>query len=153
MLWSILVKYASNLSPALSIRFPMVLVDTAGVTCSWVSSLDAVRAVTDVRIMHRCWHESILRSRSEPDLWVLACSTEHLIKTATRHSYIAPNMCRNPSLGQFSFPRAKNFISFKCSIWVRTCQWDIPWWQRSQSLRVLQFLPPVFLYFSVTLML
>ena len=48
-----LARVTRDLSPAASRRFPMVLGDTAGVTCAGISSLDVVRAATAARTIRR----------------------------------------------------------------------------------------------------
>ena len=79
-----LARGTCNLSPAASRQFPMGLVDTAGATCARISSLDAVRATTAARTMHRSWRASVLRSHPEPGLQVWECSMDHYWKQ--RHS-------------------------------------------------------------------
>ena len=48
-----LARGTRDLNLAESRRFPMVLGDKAGATCARISSLDAIRAVTDAPTMRR----------------------------------------------------------------------------------------------------
>ena len=52
MLSGSLAKGTSNLSPAASRQFQMVLGDTAGATCALISSLNAVQSVTTARTIY-----------------------------------------------------------------------------------------------------
>ena len=69
-----LARDRHDLSPAASRRFPMVLGDTAGATCTQISSLDVA---TTAHTMCQPWHASVLRGRAEPGLRVWECTTDY----------------------------------------------------------------------------
>ena len=63
-----------DLSIATSRWFPMVLHDTAGATCAWISSLDVAIAA---QTMRRSWDASVLHGHLEAGLWVWEYFTDH----------------------------------------------------------------------------
>ena len=85
-----LARGPRDLSPAASRWFPMVLGDTAGVTCAQTSSLDSVRAATAARIMRRSWRASVLSGRPEPGIQVWECSTGNCWKQRNTTDALSP---------------------------------------------------------------
>ena len=109
-----LARGTRDLRPAASIWFPMVLGDTAGATCSWISSLDVVRQpllLAQCVDLDFCLYHVAIQN--------LVCGrgnvlqTTALLKAVTHHRYIVPNMCSNPSISPSSFPQAFYVILFK----------------------------------------
>ena len=86
------VRGTRDLSPAASRWFPMVLGDTAGATCTRISSLDTVRAATAAHTMRQTWRESVLRGRPEPGFRVWECSTDHCWKQRYTTDTLCPTI-------------------------------------------------------------
>ena len=85
-----LARGTRHLSPASSRLFPMVLDNTAGVTCAWISPLNLIRVATAAHTMRRSWRASVLRGRPEPGLRVWECYTDHCSKQLNTADTLCP---------------------------------------------------------------
>ena len=84
---------------------PIVLDDTAGATCARISSVGAVWVDTAVQCINVHLYYAAFQN--------LVCRCGPLLKAATHHQYIVPNMCSNPSICPSSLPLAYNATLFK----------------------------------------
>ena len=109
-----LARGTRNLSPAANRRFPMVLGDTAGATCAWISFLDALWAATSARTMHPSWHASVLRGCPELGIQLWECSSDHCWKQRHTIDTLCPTWA---AIRRYAHPTSHrpmyNMIPFK----------------------------------------